>query len=104
MLAAWKKSYDKTIPHIKKQRYHFANNICLVKAIVFPYVMYGWDSWTIKKVEHQGIDAFKLWCWRRLLRVQKTARRSSQSILKKINPEYSLERLMLIGAPITLAT
>ena len=76
----------------------------LVKAMVFPDVMYGWDSWTIKKVEGQRTDAFKLWCWRRLLRVQKTARRSSQSILKKINPEYSLERLMLIGAPVTLAT
>ena len=67
----------------------------IVKAMVFPDVMYGWDSWTIKKVEHQRINAFELWCWRRLLRVQKTARRSSQSILKGISPEYSLEGLML---------
>ena len=67
----------------------------LVKAMVFPLVMYGCESWTIKKAEHQSIDAFELWCWRRLLRVPWTARRSNQSILKKISPEYSLERLML---------
>ena len=66
-----------------------------VKAVVFPVVMYGCDSWTIKKAEHQRIDAFKLWCWRRLLRVPWTARRSNQSTLKEINPEYSLEGLML---------
>ena len=69
--------------------------VCLVKAIVFPVVMYGCKSWTMKKAEHQGIDAFELWCWRRLLRVPWTARRSSQSILKEISPEYSLERLIL---------
>ena len=67
----------------------------IVKAIVFPVVMYGCESWTIKKAEHQRTDAFKLWCWRRLLRVPRTARRSNQSILKEINPEYSLEGLML---------
>ena len=67
----------------------------LVKAIAFPVVMYGCDSWTIKKAECQRIDAFELWCWRRLLRVPWTARRSNQSILKEISPEYSLERLML---------
>ena len=67
----------------------------LVKAMVFPAVMYGCESWTIKKAEHQIIDAFELWCWRRLLRVPWTARRSNQSILKEINPEYSLEGLML---------
>ena len=67
----------------------------LVKAIVFPAVMYGCESWTIKKTECQRIDAFKLWCWRRLLRAPWTARRSSQSTLKEINPEYSLERLVL---------
>ena len=67
----------------------------LVKAIVFPVVRYGCESWTIKKAEHRRIDAFKLWCWRRLLRVPRTARRSNQSILKEINPEYSLEGLML---------
>ena len=67
----------------------------LVKALVFPVVMYGCECWTVKKDEHQRIDAFKMWCWRRLLRVPCTARRSSQSILKEINPEYSLEELML---------
>ena len=67
----------------------------LVKAMVFPGVMYGCESWTIQKAEHQRIDAFELWCWRRLLRVPWTARRSNQSILKEISPEYSLEKLML---------
>ena len=69
--------------------------VCLVKAIVFPVVMGGYESWTIKKAEHQRIDAFELWCWRRLLRVPWTARRFNQSILKEICPEYSLEGLML---------
>jgi len=68
-----------------------ATNVHLVKAMVFPVVMYGCESWTIKKAEHRRIDAFELWCWRRLLRVPWTARRSNQSILKEINPEYSLE-------------
>ena len=67
----------------------------LVKAMVFPVVMYGCESWTVKKAEHRRIDAFELWCWRRLLRVPWTARRSNQSMLKEISPEYSLERLML---------
>ena len=67
----------------------------LVKAVVFPVVMYGCESWTIKKAEHQRIFAFEMWCWRRLLRVPWTARRSNLSILKEISPEYSLERLML---------
>ena len=67
----------------------------LVKAMVFPVVMYGCESWTIKKVEHQRIDAFELWYWRRLLRVPWTARRSNQSILNEISPEYTLEDLML---------
>ena len=67
----------------------------LVKAMVFPVVMHGCESWTIKKAEHQRIDTFELWCWRRLLRVPWTARRSNQSIIKEINPEYSLEGLML---------
>ena len=70
-------------------------NVCLVKAMVFPVVMYGCESWTIKKPEHWRIDAFELWCWRRLLRVSWTARRSNQSILKEISPEYSLEGVML---------
>ena len=72
-----------------------STNVYLVKAMVFPVVMYGCESWTIKKAEHGRIDAFELWCWRRLLRVPWTARRSSQSILKEISPEYSLEGLML---------
>ena len=68
---------------------------CLVKAMVFPVVMYGCESWTIKKAEHQRIDAFELWCWSRLLRVPWTAKRSHQSILKEISPDYSLKGLML---------
>ena len=72
-----------------------STNVHLVKAMVFPVVMYGGESWTIKKAEHQRIDAFELWCWRRLLRVPWTARRSNESILKEISPEYSLEGLML---------
>ena len=70
-------------------------NVHLVKAMVFPVVMYGRESWTMKKAEHQRIDAFELWCWRRLLRVSWTARRSNQSILKEISSECSLEGLML---------
>ena len=69
--------------------------VCLVKAVVFPVVMYGCESWTLKKPECQRIDAFELWCWRRLLRVPWTAKRSNQSILKEFSLEYSLERLML---------
>ena len=79
------KSRDITLP----------NKVCLVKAMVFPVVMYGCDSWTVKKAEHWRIDAFELWCWRRLLRVPWTARRSNQSILKEISPGCSLEGLML---------
>ena len=70
-------------------------NVCLVKAMVFPVVMYGCESWTIKKAECRKIDAFELWCWRRLLRVPWTARRSNQSILKEISPGCSLEEMML---------
>ena len=73
----------------------FLTNVCLVKAMVFPVVMYGSKSWTIKKVECQRIDAFELWCWRRLLRVPWTARWFNESILKEMSPEYSLEGLML---------
>ena len=69
--------------------------VCVVKAMVFPVVMYGCESWTVKTAEHQKIDAFELWCWRRLLRVPWTARRSNQPVLKEISPEYSLEGLML---------
>ena len=69
MLAPWKKSYDKPRQCIKKQRHHLLTKACIAKAMVFPVVMYGYESWTIKKDERQRIDAFKLWCWRRLLRV-----------------------------------
>ena len=72
-----------------------STKVCLVKAMIFPVVMHGCESWIIKKAECQRIDAFELWCWRRLLRVPWTARRSNQSILKEISPEYSLEELML---------
>ena len=80
---------------LKSREITLPTKVHLVKAMVFPVVMYGCESWTIKKAEHQRIDAFELWCWRRLLRVPWTARRSNQSILKEISPEYSLEGLML---------
>ena len=80
---------------LKSRDITLRTKVHLVKAMVFPVVMYGCENWTIKKAEHQRIDAFELWCWRRLLRVPWTARRSNQSILKEINPEYSLEGLML---------
>ena len=80
---------------IKNRDITLSAKFCLVKAIVSPVVVYGCESWATKKAEHQRIDAFELWCWRRLLRVPWTARRSNQSILKDISPEYSLERLML---------
>ena len=88
------KSSDQPRQHIKKQRHYFAKKACVVKVLVFRVVMYGCERWTIKKAEHQRTDAFKL-CWRRLLRVPWIAGRSNQSILKEINPEYSLEGLML---------
>ena len=80
---------------LKSRDVTLLTKVGVVKAMIFPVVTYGWESWTIKKAEHQRIDAFELWCWRRLLRVPWTARRSNQSILKEINPEYSLEGLML---------
>ena len=81
---------------ILKSRYiALSTKVYLVKAMVFPVIMYGCERWTIKKAEHRRIDAFELWCWRRLLRVPWTARRSNQSILKEISPGCSLERLML---------
>ena len=95
MLIPWKESYDQPRQYIKNQKHYFGNKVHLVKAVIFPVVMYGCESRTIKKAEHQRIDAFDLWCWRRLLRVPWTARRSNQSILKEISPEYSLEGLML---------
>ena len=89
---------------LKSRDITLSTNVHLVKAMVLPVVMYGCESWTIKKPEHQRIDAFKLWCWRRLLRVPWTARRSNQSILKEISPEYSLEGLMQKLKFNTLAT
>ena len=80
---------------LKSRDITLLTNILIVKAMVFPVLMYGCESWTIKKAERQRIDAFELWCWRRLLIVPWTARRSNQSILKEISPEYSLEGLML---------
>ena len=80
---------------LKSRDITLLTKICLVKVMVFPVVMYGCESWTIKKAKYWRIDAFELWCWRKLLRVPWTARRSSQSILKEISPEYSLEGLML---------
>ena len=88
---------------LKRKDITLLTKVCLVKAMVFP-VMYGCESWTIKKAEHQRTDAFELWCWRRLLRVPWTARRTKQSILKEISPEYSLEGLMLKLKLHTLAT
>ena len=80
---------------LKSRDITLLTKVCLVKAMVLPVVMYGCESWTIKKAEHQRIDAFELWCWRRLLRISWPARRSNQSILKEISPEYSLEGLIL---------
>ena len=94
-LTPWKESYDQPRQLIKKQRHYFANKVRLVKAMVFPVIMYGCASWNVKKAGHRRIDAFELWCWRRLLRVPWTARRSKQSILKEISPACSLEGLML---------
>ena len=90
---------------LKNRGITLPTKVRLVKAVVFLVVMYGCENWTIKKAEHQRIDAFELWCWRRLLRVPWTASRSNQSILKEIGPEYSLEGLMLkLETPVTLAT
>ena len=90
MLTPWKESYDQP-----RQLITLPTKVRLVKAMVFPVVTYGCESWTVKKAERRRIDAFELWCWRRLLRVPWTARRSNQPILKEISPEYSLEGLML---------
>ena len=94
-LTPWKESYDQPRQHIQKQRHYFANKGPSSQGgLVFPVVMYGCESGTVKKAECQRIDAFELWCWRRLLRVPWTARRSNQSILKEISPGCSLEGLM----------
>ena len=94
MLAPWKKSYDK-LSVLNSRDMILPTKVRLVKALGFPVVMYGCESWTVKKAERRRIDAFELWCWRRLLRVPWTARRSNQSILKEISPGISLEGMML---------
>ena len=88
-------SYDQLRSILKSRDVTVLTKVCLVKAMVFPVVIYGCESWTVKKAEHRRIDAFDLGCWRRLLKVPWTARRSNQSILKEISPGYSLEGLML---------
>ena len=95
MLVPWKETYDKPRRHIKKQRHYFACKALNSQSMDSPVVMYECESWTIKKAKHWRTDAFELWCWRRLLRVPWTSRRSNQSIPKKISPGFSLERLML---------
>ena len=100
MLIPWKESYDQPRQHIEKQRHYFVNKGLSSQSYAFSsshvwMIMYGCERWTLKKAEHQRIDAFELWCWRRLLRVPWTARKSNQSILKEISPEYSLEGLMV---------
>ena len=95
MLAPWKKSYDNLDSLLKSRDITLPTKVRLIKAMVFPVVMYGGEIWTVKKAERRRIDAFELWCWRRLLRVPWTARRSNQCILKEISPGCSLEGLML---------
>ena len=101
-----RKSYDQPRQHIKKQRHYFSNKVCLVKAMVFPVVMYGRESWTIKKAEHQRIDAFELVVLEKTLESESLGlqRRSNQSILKEISPECSLEGLMLKLKLLSMAT
>ena len=89
MLAPWKKSYDQLRQHIKKQRHYFANKGLSSQSYDFSVVIYGCESWSIKKAECRIIDVSEVWCWRRLLRIPWTARRSNLSILKEISPEYS---------------
>ena len=95
MLTLRKQIYDRPRQHFEKQRHDFANNVVSSQGYGFPVVMYGCESWTIKKAEHRRIDAFELWCWRKLLSVPLTAMRSNPSILKEASPEYSSEELML---------
>ena len=95
MITPQKESYDQSRQHIENQRHYFANKGTFSETVVFPVVMYGCESWTVKTAEHRRIDAFELWCWRRLLRVPWTARRSNLSNLKEISPGISLEGMML---------
>ena len=90
-----RKAMTKVDSILKSRDITLPTKVCIVKAMIFPVVMYGCEIWTIKKAEHRRIDAFELWCWRRLMRVLWTERRSNKSILKEISPEYSLEGLML---------
>ena len=99
-----RKAMTKLDSMLKSKDITLPTKVRLVKVMVFQVVMYGCESWTVKKAEHRRIDAFELCCWRRLLRVPWTVRRSNQSILKEISPEYSLEGLMLMLKPNTLAT
>ena len=96
MLAPWKKSFTYLDSILKSRDINLPTKVCLVKVMVFTVIIYGCERWIIKKAESQRIDSFELWCWRRLLRVPWTARRSNQSILNEISPEYSLEGLMLM--------
>ena len=95
MLAPWKKVMTNLDSLLKSRDITLPTKVCLVRAVVSPVLIYGCESWTVKKAESQRIEAFELWCWRRLLRVPWTARRSNQSILGEISPEHSLEGLML---------
>ena len=95
MIASWQESYNKLRECVQKQRHYSAAKVHIVKAVFFPEVRYDCESWTVKKAEHQRIDAFELWCWKRFLKILWTARRSNQSILREINPECLLEGLIL---------
>ena len=95
MIASWQESDDKRRQCVEKQRYYSMTKVWIVKVMVLPVVRYSCENWTVTKAEGQKIDAFKLWCWRRLLKVPWTARISKLSILREINPEYSLEALVL---------
>ena len=95
LLLLWRKAMTNLDNILKSRNITLPTKFCLVKPMIFPVVMYGYECWTIKKAEHWRVDAFELWCWRRVLRVPWTARRSNQSILVEISPEYSLEGLML---------
>ena len=95
MIASWQESYDKPRQCVKNKDIALLTKVHRVKAKVFLVIKYGCENWTIKKAEYQRMDVFKLWCWRRLLRVPWTSRRSNQSILEEINPEYSLEGLLV---------